>query len=276
MKHFHLAVILMIYAIGTSAQNLNQNKLEEIINDYTKQLEAVSVIKECGHVLDGPAYFIKQGENRTLDFFLKLSTKERKEIGASIFNDIKKSKKIIYNHNLKNDVQIVLNKITQGLSGGNSSFKLFIIDAQEINAFTTMGGYIYVTTGLLDFVESYDELAFILGHEVAHEVKLHTQRKVMRIMFFNNALKIPNAKDFKNIATNLATTFIAPFDQIDEYEADKLGFELAKNAGYDTNRFADFFKKLEKYEKQSLHKKLSSTHPFAEHRKKCLDNYNKR
>ncbi len=56
-------------------------------------------------------------------------------------------------------------------------------------------------------------------------------------------------------------------------EAAFRAFELAKAAGYDVNRFADFFKKLERYQKQDLIKKLTSTHPFAEHRKKCIQSY---
>ena len=64
--------------------------------------------------------------------------------------------------------------------------------------------------------------------------------------------------------------FSAPFDQINEYEADQYGFELAKKAGYDINRFADFFKKLEKNEKKSILLKLNSTHPFFKRQKKMF------
>ena len=78
---------------------------------------------------------------------------------------------------------------------------------------------------------------------------------------------------FTDIANKINRTLSPPFDQIDEYEADKVGFELAKAAGYDVNRFADFFKKLERYQKQDLLTKLTSTHPFAEHRKKCIQSY---
>ena len=78
---------------------------------------------------------------------------------------------------------------------------------------------------------------------------------------------------FSEIAKKLNTTFLAPFDQIDEYEADKNGFDLAKAAGYNTARFADFFRKLEKNQQQDLLKKLTSTHPFAADRKECISNY---
>lgn len=273
MKRILLSIVLSIYFLSGFSQELTQNRIQEIIQEYSSQIENVMVIKDCGYVLDGPAYIIKQTENRSLDFLNRMSPQERKKVGYSIFNDMKKSKKIVLNHHLENEVVTILRNLMKGLKNNNTAFKLSILQDEKPNAFTTMGGYIYVTTGLLDFVDSYDELAFIIGHEIAHEKKLHTQRKITKILTFNKVLNIPNTNDFKKMVLNINTKVSAPFDQIDEYEADKYGFELAKNAGYDVDKFGDFFEKLAKYEEINLLNKIKSTHPFSEHRKKCLSNY---
>ena len=255
------------------SQGLTKKRMQEIIENYKSNIETATVIKDCGHVLDGPVFIAKQFENRLLDASLSFSSKERNILAKNIFKDMIRSKKIIENHPNKNEVLNIINKITSQLTAKKVNYNLTIINSQEINAFTTMGGYIYLTTGLLDFVDSFDELAFIIGHEVAHENKLHTQRKVTKLLYSSNFLSFVKLDDFKKMALSINSSLSAPFDQIDEYEADKYGALLAKKAGYDVNRFGDFFKKLEKYEKRDLLTKLKSTHPFAKHRKNCIKKY---
>ena len=53
-------------------------------------------------------------------------------------------------------------------------YNIKILDASDINSFTIGGGYIYVNKGLLDFVQSDDELAGVIGHETGHNERRHT------------------------------------------------------------------------------------------------------
>src|SRR5665213_321791 len=53
-------------------------------------------------------------------------------------------------------------------------YNVKILDTQDINSFTVGGGYIYINEGALDFVQSDDELAGILGHETGHNERRHT------------------------------------------------------------------------------------------------------
>jgi len=273
MNKILILLILVNLSVTANSQNLPQEKMKEIIDSYKSNMESVMVIKDCGHVLDGFSYMVKQSENSWLDVSFSLNEQQRKNIGKDIFKDLIRTKKIIENHPAKNEVLKIITKITSHLNAKKVNYKLTIINSQEINAFTTMGGYIYITTGLLDFVDSYDELAFIIGHEVAHEEKLHTQRKVTKLLFSSNILRLVKLEDFKKMALSINSSLSAPFDQIDEYEADKYGVFLAQKSGYDVKKFGDFFKKLEKYEKKDLLTKITSTHPFAKHRKKCINEY---
>jgi len=273
MTKILLPLVLICFSTGIYSQGLSEKKIKEIVESYKSTIETGLIIKDCGHVFDGPLFAAKQFENRLLDASLNFNSKERKIMANTIFKDIKRSRKIVEDHTSKGDVLTIINKITSQLTVKNMNYKLTIIDSQQINAFTTMGGYLYLTTGLLDFVDSYDELAFIIGHEVAHEFKLHTQRKVTKLLFSSNIFKLVRVNDFQKMVLSINSSLSAPFDQIDEYEADKYGALLAKKAGYDVTRFGDFFKKLEKYEKRDLLTKLKSTHPFAKHRKKCMSKY---
>lgn len=266
-----LLVILLFKWSG--AQELPLDKLDEAIAVYTSKVEDAALLNNCGHAFDGPAFLLKQAENNWLDFALYISSNSKISIGREIYSRYVLLGQLDNTHFAREKVEEILQEISKNVSRKGVNYKLSILKSDEINAFATLGGYLYITTGLLDFVDSYDELAFIIGHEVAHEDRLHTQRKVTKLTLSTDLGDMTRMDGFTEIASKINRTLAPPFDQIDEYEADKVGFELAKAAGYNVNRFADFFKKLERYEKQDLLRKLTSTHPFAEHRKNCIHSY---
>ncbi|MFD2588935.1 MULTISPECIES: M48 family metallopeptidase [Flavobacteriaceae] len=272
MKRTFIIFFALVFAISFgTAQELPQDKLEEVFGEYQSKIESAAILKDCGHALDGPAYITKQLENNWLDFMLYVTPEARVNIGRQMYNRYLFLGKIDNTNSSYSKVQEILSKLIKFANSKNVSYHLNILKSDDINAFATLGGYLYITTGLINFVESYDELAFIIGHEIAHEDKLHTQRKITKLTLSSNLLDMTRMDGFKEIAKNINNTLSAPFDQIDEYESDSYGFEMAKKAGYDVNRFADFFKKLEKYEKQDLLEKLTRTHPFSEHRKNCIE-----
>ncbi|MCR9226801.1 MAG: M48 family metallopeptidase [Flavobacteriaceae bacterium] len=273
MRHTFSTLFFCLFLQISMAQELSIEKLEKALSDYTAKIEDATLLQDCGHAFDGPAFFYKQMENNWLDFALNVSSNSKKNIGRDMYNRYVALGQLDNSHFAKPKVEEILQRIVRNVSRKEVSYRISILKSEEINAFATLGGYLYITTGLLNFIDSYDELAFIIGHEVAHEEMLHTQRKVTKLTLSTDLGGMTKMEGFTNIANKINKTFSPPFDQIDEYEADKIGFELAKAAGYDVSRFADFFKKLERYQKQDLIKKLTSTHPFAEHRKKCVESY---
>jgi predicted Zn-dependent protease len=81
-------------------------------------------------------------------------------------------------------------------------------DDATVNAFALPGGYIFVNTGLLDFVKTEDELAVVLGHEVSHTELRHT-------------------------APNMLKTVVSfGYTKYQEFDADEAGVRLAAAAGY--------------------------------------------
>ncbi|HSI70850.1 MAG TPA: M48 family metallopeptidase [Gillisia sp.] len=271
-KFFYLAFIFSYtFAI---AQQRTEVGLENIIEEYKATLESTTRIMDCGHFLDTPASFVKDMENRSLDAMLPFTDVNKDKLGREIYRDVLKANKVVKNHPAEKEISNIISKLVNSMQPENKrKFDLIILDTEIINAFTTFGGYIYLTTGLLNFVDSYDELAFILGHEIGHEIELHTQRKITKLIVSSNIMSRVSLEEYKDLAIGINTKISAPFSQIDEYEADQYGFLLAEKAGYDVNHFDDFFEKIEKYDDKSILKKMTSTHPFAEDRKNCINEY---
>ena len=121
-------------------------------------------------------------------------------------------------------------------------FFVGVLDSDEMNAFALPGGYILVTRGLVENLSCESDLAWVLGHEIAHidsEDGLGALKKAIGLKGFMDSSsgesKFDNPKFFEWIADKLANiTYKIGLDKDKELAADKLGLAYAKDAGYDS------------------------------------------
>lgn len=151
-------------------------------------------------------------------------------------------------------------------------WQFHVVAGEDLNAFAIPGGHVYVFTGLLDALESRDELAAVLGHEIAHGVARHGTEQLTKAYGFNvlAALVLGDSPAlYEEIAARLVGggTF-AKFSRDNEREADRLGIEMAAAAGYDAMGMAAFLETLlEAQERRpGLVEQLFATHPLTEQR----------
>lgn len=121
-----------------------------------------------------------------------------------------------------------------------------IVDSSDINAFSLPGGPLYVDAGLLDFVDSDDELAGVIGHEMGHverrhQVTLAAKAQGLNILLGVLSLYSPFVYRYGNILGGLAFT---KFSRVDELQADQYGLLLVDRAGYDPNATVSFLDRL--------------------------------
>ncbi len=114
-------------------------------------------------------------------------------------------------------------------------YSVKIIKDDSINSFATMGGFVYVNEGLVDFVQSDDELASVVGHETGHIERRHvitTQSKaeILNILFGIASLFSPLISNFGSLAE---AGLMAKISREDELQADRYGLQLMSRAGYD-------------------------------------------
>ena len=135
-----------------------------------------------------------------------------------------------------------------------------VLDSDSVNAFSAPAGYVFITRGLYDLAKNDDELAAILGHEIAHI----TQKHALSVVRLGEASSLaadqltkhsgdvraaqatvgqvksqvgqisPEAAKFVDLNTSTITNllFVKGFDKPSEFEADKLGRALAVRTGY--------------------------------------------
>lgn len=140
------------------------------------------------------------------------------------------------------------------------NWRLRIIhDDETLNAFCTPGGYIYIYTGILKFLESEDEFAGVLGHEIAHADMRHSTRQ-MTTMFGVQILLDVLAGDAVAIKQITGALVGLKFSRNHETQADEKSVEYLCPTDYNATGGAGFFEKIEQMGGTSVPEFLS-THP---------------
>ncbi len=145
-------------------------------------------------------------------------------------------------------------------------------DDQTINAFCTPGGYIYVYTGLLKFVDNEATLAAVLAHEIAHAERRHATERMTKALGAQLLMEIVLGKRpdrTAELAANLFTGLaLLANSRSDEAEADEFSFRYLRSTQWYPGALIFFFEKLAQQRQSRLPalERLLSTHPLPEDR----------
>lgn len=201
-----------------------------------------------------------------------LTLEEERKYGREVFLEIARSSKF-YNDPF---LSLHLAAIKERLEAATSlpyPVKLTIIESQTPNAFAMIGGYVYVTTALLELCDREEEVAGVIAHEFAHLSRRHIAKRSEKDKFLSAGmiaallagmlLKSPAI-----MATGMASaqSVALKYSREDEDEADRTGLATAERAGYSGRGIAEFLKKLRQ---TGLEKDLPQyllTHPYSDER----------
>lgn len=161
-----------------------------------------------------------------------------------------------------------LNKMVSRISAGFPApirFSADIVQVKMVNAFALPGGEIVVTSELIKFAESPEEVAAVLSHEMAHAIRHHPTRGMVRAAGYNIMISLFFGSNF---GSSLGEAILnSAYTRDMEGEADRLGLIALRDVGIKKSGLTAFFKRLR--DKEGDHAKFLSllrTHPSFEDR----------
>ena len=207
---------------------------------------------------------------------------ELAKMGATSFDEMKSELKISKDQALTDFVQCVADEIIVNVpkSVHDGDWEVVLFDSEQINAFALPGGKIGVYTGILAVTENADQLAAIMGHEVAHVIERHSNERlsssqvVQATMATADAVMAQQNVENKNLwmaGLGLGAQYgvILPYGRTHESEADIVGQDLMARSGFDPKASVHLWENMAKLSKSSPLEFLS-THPSNQTRIKQL------
>lgn len=159
------------------------------------------------------------------------------EVGKDLVAEVLKQVELDKDERIWQLLDTVSAKLTKCVVNKQRRFKFYAITDPAANAFALPGGFIFVTRGLVELCD-YDpgELAFVLGHEMAHVIKGHAIGRILSSTAISTvsktvAMRTPLGGWFRKVGIKFLES---AYSQSNEFEADALGAKFLNVGAYDT------------------------------------------
>ena len=189
------------------------------------------------------------------------------QMGLQAFTSIKQKTPVSTSRTTNNYVPCVASAITREVGG---RWEIVVFNDDSANAFALPGSKIGVHTGLLKVASNQDQLATVIGHEIAHVLSRHSNERVSQKFAVEqgiglvNAVASPTSGTGKTVMGMLGVGaqfgILMPFSRVQESEADLYGLKLMASAGFDPRESVNLWINMGKANKGQPPEFLS-THP---------------
>lgn len=210
----------------------------------------------------GQREFSLMSEDKEIQLGQEQDTQVRREMG--VYSDDAMQQYV-------NDVGLALARNSER---PNLPWHFAVVDSPAINAFALPGGYIYITRGILPFLQDEAQMAGVLGHEIGHVNARHSARQYSRstasqLGLIVGSIFVPQTRPFAQLGESGLGLLMLKNSRDDELEADSLGAKYAARAGWDPDGIPQMLTTLERIEEASDGRGVPNwmqTHPVAEDR----------
>ena len=192
---------------------------------------------------------------------VKLSQADEYRIGLMILRGLRDEGQVIEDPEVVEYVQSLGQRLASQAHEGSHRFTFFVVRDADINAFALPGGFIGVHAGLVSATRNENELAGVIGHEIAHVTQRHIARSVqnagrtnlasaaavLAAILVGTATGMPADAMMGSVsaAQSLAIQQQINFTRANEAEADRVGIRVVNAAGFDPLGMPDFFETLQ-------------------------------
>lgn len=204
------------------------------------------------------------------------------EMGTLAYQDLQTQTPISRDGRANDYVSCITDAIIQANPELSSTeWEITLFDSDQANAFALPGGKMGVYTGMLNVADNQDQLAAVIGHELAHVVARHGNERVSTNFATQTGLQIvavaaggsSPVKDqlFGLLGVGAEVGIALPFGRTQETEADLIGLDYMAKAGFRPSEASNLWRNMAKLSGGQQQPSFLSTHPAAEDRIKRLD-----
>lgn len=169
-----------------------------------------------------------------------ISTPEEISLGENIHQELLSQFKLSGRTAESARVRQIGERVAKASDRQDYDYQFFLIEEDELNAFTVPGGRIYLYTGLIDKLTTDDQIASVLAHEIGHCAARHTVKKYQAALGYDLIGRMvlsqvgEGAQQVASLSSGVIMKVVfSSYGRKDEYEADRLGIKYMDRSGYD-------------------------------------------
>ncbi len=174
-----------------------------------------------------------------------MSDGQETNLGAQINQELGGGQVKLYRNPAAN---YYVNQIGQRLARNsarpNIKYTFQIVEDNAINAFATMGGFVYVNSGLLKVADNEAQLAGVIGHEIGHIAGRHALQHMKQAALAQGVSTVLGVNNDQLVQMGVQVALTLPNSRQDEYDADRQGLNTIIKTGYAPSAMPEFMKKL--------------------------------
>jgi predicted Zn-dependent protease len=194
--------------------------------------------------------------------------------GQEMDGEVRREMGIYQDEALQKYIEDVGFKLAHESQRPNLPWHFTIVDSAAINAFALPGGYIYITRGILPYLNNEAQLAGVLGHEIGHVAARHAAQQYTRgaatsMGVLISSIFVPAMQSLGGLAETGLSTMFLKYSRENELQADSLGAEYAAAGGWDPAQVPEFLTTLARIDEVSDRNGTPNwlqTHPQPENR----------
>jgi predicted Zn-dependent protease len=190
-----------------------------------------------------------------------MSVRKEEKLGHTYTEGILKNPMFreLENEGIDSAVEVIGDRLRDHLDDSPYQYRFIVFQNEMINAFTLPGGNILVSTGLLRFCDTPEELASVLAHEMGHVEERHVVARLVKEM----GIEILTSGDTYVLGEVTGMLTSTHFDRKQEEEADRFAALLLERSSIEPRTLATLFRRLEEESGNDLleHFEIVSTHP---------------
>jgi len=198
-----------------------------------------------------------------------LSDQQEIELGQEVNQQILQSVRLYDHAGITQYVDEMGQRLALGTDRAQIPYTFQVVEDDEINAFATLGGFVYVHTGLLKAADNEAQLASVLAHEIGHVDRRHALQQMQQAAIAEGLLTAGGIGQSDAITLSVELALHRPNSRAHELEADEAGLSLLTQAGYAPIAAIDFLQKLLDHPQTTP--EFLSTHPHPEARIQALN-----
>jgi predicted Zn-dependent protease len=173
-----------------------------------------------------------------------LSDRDEVQLGRQIDQQLTRQTRIITDPRINAYVSAIGDRMVQASSRPNIPYTFRVIADRGVNAYATMGGFVYVNAGLMLAADNEAQLASVIGHEIGHVAARHAVGQMRQRAIAAGVLSATGLDRNRAVQIGVDLAVNRPNSRSDELEADQLSLEMMARSGYGQIGAIQFFEKL--------------------------------